>query len=134
MVAEAGVDRGSITLRTRVLKARTHLSILLLDDNAEERALLTDRLSRRGFDVTQVSDGSSALAVMERRRAPVLLADWTMPLMSGIELTEQLRARGESELLARVHAAFQTFALRCELRQTRAALAAATSALTDPGS
>ena len=166
MALASGIDTGPITMRLRALKAQTQMSIMLVDDDELERTLLSDRLESRGFEVTQASDGAAALSLLDQQRTPVLLADWMMPVMSGIELTEQLRGRGEmdtyvimltsrdsdidlergylagvddyltkkireSELLARVHAAFHTFALRCELRQTRAALAAATSALTD---
>src|ERR1700742_1793386 len=97
MESDSGTDTAPITMRLRALKTRAQMGIMLVDDDALERALLSDRLESRGFEVAQASDGASALALLDRQRTPVLLADWMMPLMSGIELTEQLRARGETD-------------------------------------
>lgn len=157
MSSENSIDTGPITMRLRTLSLDQNLHVLLVDDDELERAFLCDRLEGRGFQVSQASNGQEALELLERELVPVLVVDWRMPVMDGIEFTEQLRARGitdpyvimltsrdgevdiergylagvddyltkkvhETQLLARVHTAFNTFELRRELRQLRAEL------------
>jgi CheY-like chemotaxis protein len=159
MSLENTIDTGVITLRLRALSEDSALKILVVDDDELARALLSDRLQSRGFEVTQAGDGREAMELLEEQPFPVLLVDWRMPLMDGLELTRAVRARGmleiyvimltstedeigyeqgyqagvddyltkkvrDVELLARIHAAFTTFSLRRELRETRAELAA----------
>jgi len=59
--------------------------------------LIGDQLEARGFDVVRASNGQEALALISERYFPVLLTDWQMPLMDGIELTKRVRARGIHE-------------------------------------
>jgi sigma-B regulation protein RsbU (phosphoserine phosphatase) len=166
MSTEDTINMGAVTARIRALAHNVQLSILIVDDDELERALIGDRLDARGFEVAHAADGREALAMLEKQSFPVLLIDWQMPVMDGIELTERLRARGmadtyiimltardsnfdyergyaagvddylskkvrEAELLARIHAGFSTFALRCALKEARAALSAA--AINKPG-
>lgn len=89
------IDTGVITQRFRALPTEAALRrILVVDDDELARALISDRLQHHGFDVTQASDGMAAMKLMDSQGFPVLLVDWRMPEMDGIELTQQLRARG----------------------------------------
>jgi DNA-binding response OmpR family regulator len=94
MSSDNTIDTGAITTRLRALSTDSSLEILVIDDDELARALLSDRLSARGFQVTQAGDGREALSLTEKRTFGVLLVDWQMPEMDGIELTQQLRARG----------------------------------------
>jgi DNA-binding response OmpR family regulator len=94
MKDEETIEMGAVTGRLRALSQNMHLRILIVDDDELERILIADRLEARGFDVTRAANGEEALAILERACIPVLLVDWSMPVMNGIELTEQLRARG----------------------------------------
>jgi CheY-like chemotaxis protein len=153
------IDTGAITLRMRALSPGVEQKILVVDDDELARALLSDRLHNSGLEVEEAGDGSEAMKLLEEHPFPVLLVDWSMPGMNGIELTRAIRARGmqdiyvimltardeafdfeqgyaagvddyltkrvrDVELLARIHAAFTTYSLRRELRETRAELAA----------
>jgi len=91
---EDTIDMGAVTGRLRSLAKAMQLKILVVDDDELERILVADRLESRGFHVTRASNGEEALALFEGQSFPVLLVDWLMPVMSGIELTERLRARG----------------------------------------
>lgn len=83
-----------VTTRMAVLARALPKRILLVDDDELERELMADRLNSCGFEVTAVADGGEAMAVLERQWFPLLITDWEMPVLTGIELTERLRARG----------------------------------------
>ena len=94
MSGENTIDTGVITLRMRALSPGMAQKILVVDDDELARALLSDRLQSRGLDVAQAGDGSQAMKLLEEQPFPVLLVDWSMPVMNGIELTRAVRARG----------------------------------------
>jgi len=71
--------------------------VLLVDDDDLELLLMGDRLTAAGFQVTVAANGEEALSILERQWFPVILADWQMPVMDGIQLIEKLRARGGDE-------------------------------------
>src|SRR5579871_3792090 len=91
------IDTGVIAGRIRALAAQMPLHLLLVDDDEIERALITDRLERQGFVVTAAADGEAALAELSKRDFPVMIVDWTMPVMDGIAFTEAVRARGAKD-------------------------------------
>lgn len=67
--------------------------LLLVDDDAVLRRVLSREVGELGFDVCACPDGASALAAHEERAADVALIDLRMPGMSGRELLDELRAR-----------------------------------------
>lgn len=68
---------------------------LVVDDSRAMRMILSRTLAEAGFEVAQAANGREALETMERDGAAIglVLLDWNMPEMSGIEVVEQLRAR-----------------------------------------
>jgi DNA-binding NtrC family response regulator len=60
--------------------------LLLADDEAPLRTLLTRELGRRGFRITAVADGKEALAALEKEDFDVLLLDVRMPRCNGVEV------------------------------------------------
>lgn len=73
--------------------------ILVVDDDEGVRMLVTDVLSREGFQVTAVTDGAEALALFERQKRDtmhfdLLLTDLDMPRLSGLRLVDALHAQG----------------------------------------
>ena len=68
--------------------------MLLVDDDDEFRKALTLTLLDEGFEVTSVSGGSAALEHLASGISPdVILLDWRMPGMNGLEILHELRAR-----------------------------------------
>jgi two-component system, sensor histidine kinase LadS len=65
--------------------------ILVVDDIAENRALLADVLATLGFDVALAEDGRTALQVLSASRFDLVITDQLMPGMSGWELLRQAR-------------------------------------------
>jgi DNA-binding response OmpR family regulator len=87
----------AVMARIRVLARTTGAKILVVDDDDLELALLQDRLQSCGLDVRCAGNGEEALKLLEREWFPVVLTDWQMPKVNGVELTERLRAKGASD-------------------------------------
>jgi PAS domain S-box-containing protein len=65
--------------------------VLVVDDIAENRALLSHILTHLGFEVVQASNGEEALQRAESARPDLVLMDSVMPVMDGLEATRRLR-------------------------------------------
>ncbi len=73
-----------------------HLSILVVDDAKFSSAMIGRALSQAGYlDVRFASSALEALTLLEERPASVLLADWLMPEIDGLELTGRVRQLDE---------------------------------------
>jgi signal transduction histidine kinase len=71
-------------------------SILVVDDNAENLRLLSQVLSRQGYQVRVASSGERALQSVDAHPPDLILLDVMMPEMDGYEVCQQLKARPES--------------------------------------
>ena len=67
--------------------------ILVVEDDADIRNLLAYRLRRVGYDVVVADDGVAALAAVQDVTPDVVLLDWVMPRMSGLEVCRELRSQ-----------------------------------------
>ncbi|MBB4613527.1 ATP-binding response regulator [Novosphingobium taihuense] len=67
-------------------------SILLIDDDLDHLSVLRTTLAEVGFEVSQASDGQTAIALAERGRFDAVICDVSMPGMSGWEVAGHLRA------------------------------------------
>jgi two-component system cell cycle response regulator len=67
--------------------------ILVAEDNPVSRKLLEKTLSKAGYEVVSAKDGREALELFSERFFPIVLTDWMMPEMSGLDLCRTLRAR-----------------------------------------
>jgi two-component system sensor histidine kinase/response regulator len=65
--------------------------ILLADDDAVTRKRMTRLLVEAGYEVDAVADGITALDKMTQRYYPILVTDWEMPGMDGIDLCKAVR-------------------------------------------
>jgi signal transduction histidine kinase len=67
--------------------------ILLIDDNASLRTLTAMQLGEEGFDVVSAAGGAEALALIERdaKRFDIIVTDFAMPLISGLEVIRLAR-------------------------------------------
>jgi DNA-binding NtrC family response regulator len=69
--------------------------ILIVDDDAGQRADLAEMLSSFGFEVATATDGRDALRRLETCPFQVILTDLVMPRMDGFELLKELASRGD---------------------------------------
>ena len=72
------------------MNANNHL--LLVDDEALNRDMLSRRLEHQGFRVETAADGPAALRAVAARCPDLVLLDIMMPGMTGVEVLEELRA------------------------------------------
>lgn len=67
--------------------------ILVVDDYKTMVRIVRNLLHQLGFeDVDDANDGASALAKLRARRFGLVISDWAMEPMSGLELLQQMRA------------------------------------------
>lgn len=71
-------------------------AILVVEDEAPLITLLRYNLEREGFRVIEARDGESAIEVAEDDRPDLILLDWMLPRLSGIEVCRRLRRRPET--------------------------------------
>jgi PAS domain S-box-containing protein len=67
-------------------------SILVVDDNAINRKLLSTLLRFEGYSVLEANDGAQGLEVARRERPHLIISDIVMPTMDGYEFVRQIRA------------------------------------------
>jgi CheY-like chemotaxis protein len=67
------------------------VSILIVDDEPLLRDVLTQILTREGFQVEAAVDGDEALEKMAREKFPLVVSDIQMPRMNGLELLKTVK-------------------------------------------
>lgn len=65
--------------------------ILLVEDEKDTRFILERLLTKNNYEVFSAKDGAEALKLLENYQPKAILADWTMPVMDGIELCKILK-------------------------------------------
>lgn len=72
------------------------MKAMLVDDSRAMRAILGSIVSKLGFEILEAEHGLDALEKLSQCDLPdLLLIDWNMPEMNGLELVEALRAKSE---------------------------------------
>ncbi|MCA3357104.1 MAG: phosphate regulon transcriptional regulator PhoB [Roseomonas sp.] len=74
----------------------TKPTVLIVEDEAPLLTLLRYNLEKQGFRVDEAADGQEALLRVAEARPDVMLLDWMLPSLSGIEVCRQLRRRAET--------------------------------------
>jgi two-component system chemotaxis response regulator CheY len=94
---------------------------VVVDDSKAVRMILARTLRELGFEVREAANGREALEVIEAEKNAVtlVLADWNMPEINGLELLQRLRLKPELASLVVVMVTTET-----EVSQMRTALEA----------
>jgi two-component system, chemotaxis family, chemotaxis protein CheY len=74
-----------------------HVKILVVDDSKMMRALVKRTLAEAGFgghEIAEAPDGAAALEQVASAGPDLVVSDWNMPNMTGIELLRNLRSGG----------------------------------------
>ncbi len=83
-------------IRDRLHMSNKNVSIIIVDDMQFSRVVVQAALKKAGFSNIRVSSSAEqALRMMDEKHADVVLADWIMPEMDGLELTDIIRQRDE---------------------------------------
>ncbi|WP_409682416.1 PP2C family protein-serine/threonine phosphatase [Paracoccus sp. (in: a-proteobacteria)] len=77
---------------TGVAPAPLRRKVLLVDESVAQRRLLAILLTREGYDVIEAGTGAEALAQCEAQEPDLVLSDWMLPGLSGLEFCEAFRA------------------------------------------
>ena len=69
------------------------LKILVVDDFATMRRIVKNILKQLGYtEILEADDGTSALDVLKHEKIDLIISDWNMPKMQGIDLLKAVRA------------------------------------------
>ncbi len=71
--------------------------ILIVDDYANGRQVLRERLEMQGYACQEVEDGSAALRAIQTKCFDLVITDNEMPVMTGIQLLQYLAERPEDQ-------------------------------------
>jgi two-component system, OmpR family, phosphate regulon response regulator PhoB len=67
--------------------------ILVVEDDAAIATMLRYNLEKQGYRVAEASDGQEALTRIQEQQPDIVLLDWMLPVMSGIEVCRQIRRK-----------------------------------------
>ena len=73
--------------------------VLIVEDEAPLVTLLRYNLEKEGFQVCEAADGEEALVQIAERKPDIVLLDWMLPLVSGIEVCRQIRRSPQTRAL-----------------------------------
>lgn len=71
--------------------------VLLVEDEPAQREILRYNLGAEGYDVTMAENGDDALILMEEVMPDLVLLDWMLPGVSGIEICRRLKTRKKTK-------------------------------------
>ena len=73
--------------------------ILIVEDNREISALLSDFLAKNGYETINVFDGNTASAVMRKKEFDIMLMDLMLPFISGEQLMQEFRTYSDKPVI-----------------------------------
>lgn len=73
--------------------------VLIVDDEAAQREMLIYNIEAEGYRTTKAANGEEALLCVAEDPPDVIILDWMMPRLSGIEVCRQLKSRPETQAI-----------------------------------
>ena len=74
-------------------------TVLIVEDEMAQREVLTYNLEADGFRVIKAGDGEEALLLVAEEMPDIIVLDWMMPNLSGIEVCRQLKSRPKTSAI-----------------------------------
>lgn len=74
-------------------------TILIVDDDDVVRDMLETQLTAAGYPVLTAKNGAQAMQIFRTQRVRIVLSDWTMPEVDGLELCRRIRAIPDTEFI-----------------------------------
>jgi len=76
-----------------------NMKVLVVDDFATMRRIVKNILVQLGFkNIIEADDGTSALEILQKEKVDLIISDWNMPKMTGLDLLKTVR--GDANLAA----------------------------------
>ena len=75
------------------LSAKGKKHVLIVDDEPAVRRTVRSALESAGYECSESENGAAALAWLEENKADAIIADYHMPVLSGLKLLEKVRAK-----------------------------------------
>ena len=72
------------------------IKVLLIEDEEALQGLIEYNLQKEGFDVAIEGDGGAALVAVAEHHPDIILLDWMLPNMTGIDICRALRSKPET--------------------------------------
>ena len=94
--AEAALRESEATYRTLFEEMDEGFAV---EDEFAQREVLVYNLEAEGFDVIQADNGEDALQLVEEDHPDIIILDWMMPKLSGIEVCRRLKMRPETRAI-----------------------------------
>lgn len=76
-----------------------HPTVLLVEDEPAQREVLSYNLKSEGFDVVTAADGDEAMMLVEEEMPDIIVLDWMLPGISGIEICRRLKSKTETRAI-----------------------------------
>ncbi|MEP5729687.1 MAG: phosphate regulon transcriptional regulator PhoB [Sulfitobacter sp.] len=73
--------------------------VLLVEDEPAQREVLSYNLEAEGYTVSRAENGEEAMLLVAEITPDLIILDWMMPLLSGIEVCRQLKSREETKAI-----------------------------------
>ncbi|MEM1064251.1 MAG: phosphate regulon transcriptional regulator PhoB [Pseudomonadota bacterium] len=73
--------------------------VLVVEDESAQREVLSYNLEAEGFEVSRAETGDEALLLLEEDSPDIILLDWMLPGLSGIEVCRQVKSRSETRAI-----------------------------------
>ena len=75
----------------------TSIKVLIVDDFATMRRILKNILKQLGFkNLLEADDGTTAYDLLENQDVDLIISDWNMPKMTGVEFSKAIREKGDT--------------------------------------
>ncbi len=96
--AENAASTGAVRATIDGAVPNREITILVADDDDDVMAVLLDTLEPEGFRVFSANDGEAALAIARAEHPDVIVLDWMMPGLDGLQVCRALRADSDPRL------------------------------------
>lgn len=90
---------------------------LVVDDEFHIVQVVSIKLRNNGYEVVTADNGADAYDLASQNRPDIIITDYQMPRMSGLELIEKLRENPETETVPVIMLTARGFAIEDELKQ-----------------
>lgn len=75
------------------MAADPNMKVLVVDDFATMRRIVKNILTQLGFkNIVEADDGTTAVDVLKSQKVDLIISDWNMPKMTGLDLLKHVRA------------------------------------------